>query len=167
MYCKMCGNKMDEDSKFCVNCGNAVEEKTEEDQTVENDKVVENDTVVENDKVVQNNQSVESVQPVQSVYYQQPVQSVYYQQPVQNTTDYNTLSIVFGIISIVFCWSFTLLTLGFGIAAIVISNKHKNQYGKSGAGKVLGILGIIFSSLILLFSMFMILIPIFAAVFAY
>lgn len=127
MYCKMCGSKIDGDSKFCFNCGSSVESAN------------------------QNSEPVSNTTPV----YQQPV----YQQPVQNTTDYNSLAIVFGVISIVFCMGFSLLSLGFGIAAIAISSKHKNAEGNSGAGKVLGILGVVFSSMAFLFKTFCVFLP--------
>ena len=133
MYCKMCGSKIDGDSKFCFNCGSSVESAN------------------------QNGESAQNAAPVQNGM------PVYYQQPVQSTTDYNSLAIVFGVVSIVFCIWLSLLSLGFGIAAIAVSSKYKNEEGKSGAGKVLGILGVVFSSIILLIKGFFIILPIFIA----
>jgi len=64
--------------------------------------------------------------------------------------DYDLLSFVFGLVS-VFLFFSPLIGLGFGILALIFNKKHKKETKFKTAGLILGILGIIFNSIALIF----------------
>ncbi len=81
------------------------------------------------------------------------------QQPLPNAT----ATLVLGILSIVFCFTYGVVGLVLGIIALILSNRDKNlylanpgsytinSYNNSNAGRVCAIIGLVLSGLALLF----------------
>ena len=125
MYCKYCGNNIDENSKFCSNCGANIEAEPV------------------------GNTSSES-----SPYYSAPDQSQYANYTPtysQNPNEGQSLAIAGFVCSLVsiFCCSIIL-----GIIGIVLSNMAKSKGytgGLATAGIVMGIIGLV-GAIIVLFA---------------
>ena len=170
MYCESCGNFVPDGQAFCANCG-APQPKTSAPVT-QAAPVAAQPVVQQVAQPVQQAQPVYQqpvyqqpvvqqpvVQPVVQPVYQQPVYTspaptVIVQQPavvaaakepVKPTNSQATAGLVFGILTVVFCWTsffcgiFGLLGLIFSI--IGLCRKRAPGKGKAIAGLVLTIIG--------------------------
>lgn len=82
----------------------------------------------------------------------------------QQTLPNSTAVLVLGILSIVFCWCTGVPGIAMGIIAIVLSNKSKSlftnnpgmyseiSYKNMNAGRICGIIGLIFSSIYFIYA---------------
>ena len=136
MFCRECGTKNEDDAKFCRNCGLPI--------------VPIEETVADGQPG-----AAQQAGPQTGMPYGQPgPQAAYAAQGnmTKPTSASAVLSLIFGIISVVFCFTI-VFSIGFGIAAIILSVTDRKKNGSSGltiAGLVLGIIGISLALLIVI-----------------
>lgn len=165
MYCESCGSFIPDGQSFCTNCGAPV--------TASAAKPVQAAAPVTAPVAVPAAPAAQPVyqQPAQPVYqqpvYQQPVQPVYqppvyqtvYQQPAYQQVNPNakrgngaaTAGLVFGILTLVFCWIPFLFGV-FGLMGLIFSivglcKRNASGKGKAIAGLILTILGSVIGAL--------------------
>lgn len=141
MFCKFCGNQLDDDAKFCSKCGKLVSAETNENKK-------ETETVVISDEY--GNPTASYNAPAQS--YSQPAYQPYSAPVNENSTarDSDGKSIlVFGILGVAFACSvyFAFLGMIFSIIARVKLRRYLNNYGETRGtatvGKYLSLGGLI------------------------
>ena len=176
MFCESCGSLIPDGHSFCSNCGTPVSRPQAQPAQAAPAPVAAAPVVA---APVAAAAPAPAAQPVQPVYQQpavQPVQPVYqpvaqpvqpvYQQPVYQQPVYQqapaapvkrgngpaTAGLVFGILTMVFCWipgifwGFALFGLIFSI--IGVAKRNASGKGKAIAGLILTVLGLIFGIVI-------------------
>lgn len=170
MFCESCGSLIPDGHSFCSNCGTPVSRPQVQPAQAAPAPVAAAPVVAVPAPAAQPVQPVyqqPAVQPVQPVYqpvaqpvqpvYQQPVyQQPVYQQapaaPVKRGNGPATAGLVFGILTMVFCWipgifwGFALFGLIFSI--IGVAKRNASGKGKAIAGLILTVLGLIFGIVI-------------------
>lgn len=170
MFCESCGSLIPDGHSFCSNCGTPVSRPQAQPAQAAPAPVAAAPVVAAPAPAAQPVQPVyqqPAVQPVQPVYqpvaqpvqpvYQQPVyQQPVYQQapaaPVKRGNGPATAGLVFGILTMVFCWipgifwGFALFGLIFSI--IGVAKRNASGKGKAIAGLILTVLGLIFGIVI-------------------
>ena len=170
MFCESCGSLIPDGHSFCSNCGTPVSRPQVQPAQAAPAPVAAAPVVAAPAPAAQPVQPVyqqPAVQPVQPVYqpvaqpvqpvYQQPVyQQPVYQQapaaPVKRGNGPATAGLVFGILTMVFCWipgifwGFALFGLIFSI--IGVAKRNASGKGKAIAGLILTVLGLIFGIVI-------------------
>ena len=155
MFCKFCGNQLDDDAKFCSKCGKLVSAETNENKK-------EPETVVISDEF--GNPTASYNAPAQS--YSQPAYQQPYSAPVSENSaarDSDGKSIlVFGILGVAFACSvyFAFLGIIFSLTARVKLKKYLNNYGETRGtatvGKYLSLGGLIGSIVMTVISVILI-----------
>ena len=166
MFCESCGSLIPDGHSFCSNCGTPVSRPQAQPAQAAPAPVAAAPVVA---APVAAAAPAPAAQPVQPVYQQpavQPVQPVYqpvaqpvqpvYQQapaaPVKRGNGPATAGLVFGILTMVFCWipgifwGFALFGLIFSI--IGVAKRNASGKGKAIAGLILTVLGLIFGIVI-------------------
>ncbi len=140
MYCKNCGNKLNDGAKFCAKCGSKVEQESGEKA----------ESVVSTPEVKLNEQS-ENVKIDAQAINQSVVQNGV-NNPINNNTTVNKsgtnvlalIGFILSLVGIISCGSTTIFGLVLSIVGLTQVNKTKEN------GKGFAIAGIIVSSVILL-----------------
>lgn len=173
MFCESCGSLIPDGHSFCSNCGTPVSRPQVQPAQAAPAPVAAAPVVA---APVAAAAPAPAAQPVQPVYQQPAVQPVYqpvaqpvqpvYQQPVYHQPVYQqapaapvkrgngpaTAGLVFGILTMVFCWipgifwGFALFGLIFSI--IGVAKRNASGKGKAIAGLILTVLGLIFGIVI-------------------
>ncbi len=140
MFCQNCGNKLDDDSKFCAKCGAKVD-TTETAQSPTTSQQVEKDEFFNDVPAPAPVQQipVQPQPPVQQVPVQPVNQQPVYQQP--QTAKTNTFAIIGFVLS--FFYYVSIAGLVFSIIGLKQCNKTQEK------GKGLAIAGIVISSVLL------------------
>lgn len=164
MFCESCGSLIPDGHSFCSNCGTPVSRPQAQPAQAAPAPVAAAPVAAA--------APAPAAQPVQPVYQQPAVQPVYqpvqpvYQQPVYQQPVYQqspaapvkrgngpaTAGLVFGILTMVFCWipgifwGFALFGLIFSI--IGVAKRNASGKGKAIAGLILTVLGLIFGIVI-------------------
>lgn len=160
MFCESCGSFIPDGQSFCSNCGAPASQPAAQpvSQPVAAAQPVQPVAQPVQPIAAQPVQPV--AQPVQPVYqqpvYQQPVyaQPVYQQQPAAPVKKGNgaaTAGLVFGILTLCFCWipAFNIFTTAiFGLLGLIFSivgivKKNAGGKGKGIAGLIMTLLGTI------------------------
>lgn len=136
MFCKQCGNEIPNDVAFCTHCGNPVQQDQQPQQP---------------NYAQPNYAQPNYAQPNYNQPYGQP-----YGQPMQPVkSGFPVVSLILGIVSIVFFLFPTIWWLGLpaGIVGIIFGVKEKKKTGK-GVGFVLSIVGTCLNSIWLLIAIY-------------
>ena len=142
MFCTKCGEKQEEDAKFCTNCGADLTQKDE----VKEEKETKKTTKKEEPKVEEKKEEVKETKTVDTGV-KVDGKPVVVEQPVSDGKA--TASLVLGICSIViFCLSFPLSIVG-----LILGLVSKERSGKRTAGVVINaiVLGLTIICTILFF----------------
>ena len=142
MFCTKCGEKQEEDAKFCTNCGADLTQKEE----VKEEKETKKTTKKEEPKVEEKKEEVKETKTVDTGV-KVDGKPVVVEQPVSDGKA--TASLVLGICSIViFCLSFPLSIVG-----LILGLVSKERSGKRTAGVVINaiVLGLTIICTILFF----------------
>ena len=125
MFCKYCGQKLNEGDEFCTNCGAKKDLNPGVQPNVNNTQPNMNNNVVNNNPNNMQNPNKTSATAI--------------------------VSLVLGILSIFLCFFINLFTLPLSITGIVLGIITKEKGGMKIAGIILNILSIIISIVILVF----------------
>ena len=122
MYCKNCGNLLNEGAKFCTKCGTPRIEETISEVKVEEQPVVEQKEVVTEQVVVENNNQVvqETVQPVNNYNNQVPKKKT-------------NVGLIIGLVVGGF---FLLIVIIVVVALVLIATNTKSMVCKSNEGNI-------------------------------
>lgn len=125
MFCKYCGQKLNEGDEFCTNCGAKKDSNSGVQQNINNNQPNMNNNGVNNNP---NNMQVPN-----------------------KTSATAIVSLVLGILSLFLCFFINLFTLPLSITGIILGIITKEKGGMKIAGIILNLLSIIISILIIVF----------------
>ena len=125
MYCKNCGNKLNENEKFCSNCGMTIESNL-------------NNSKLPNMNDNSNNSNISNMNTNSNINnYQQQINSV-----SGKANKWKTISMVLGIIAIVLSFIFYFYTLPLSIIGLIFGIKAKKEDTKNSIGFIVNIVAI-------------------------
>lgn len=146
MKCEKCGNEIDENSKFCSNCG----------EEIKNDK--QEEVIIEAEKVNNEEKKEEPIQSTEIIETETPInQSDVKQAEVvkEEKQGLSVASLILGIIAILCLFEHGVLNIACAILAIVFGVKGRKQGAKGlgTTGMVLGIVSLVLCAIVLIFLM--------------
>lgn len=153
MQCSKCGQMLNGNETFCPKCGNNVQQQPQVNvgvSTPVNEGASNNTNVATNAFVntTPNMQQPQGMSGEVNFNPQQNYNNVNNGQPKKNYL--GTISLVVGIVALIVGFKSAIFGLILGIAAIILASQYKKQTNQKTAGKVLGIISVVFSSISLI-----------------
>lgn len=132
MKCEKCGKEIEENSKFCSNCGEKIEDKIIEVEKVNTEENNEQDKQ-ENQSKVKNAEIIN-----------------------EEKSGLSVASLILGIAAILCVFEHGILNITCGILAIVFGaiGRKKGAKGTGTAGMILGIASIVLFAIVLIYAIF-------------
>ncbi len=140
MFCRNCGTENDDTAKFCRGCG----------QPIENDAATQEQSSAQDNAAQAEPQPAPAPQPGPYVQPEAQFNNASYGQPAQpqQNTGVTIAAFVMGIVSCVCCCGCTsLISVGLGVAALVMALSEKKKGLGTGLTTAAFILGIVGASL--------------------
>lgn len=154
MQCSKCGQILNGNETFCPKCGNNVQQQPQANIGVSSpmNEGVDNTTNLATNAFVNTTSNIQQTQNMSgevNFNSQQNSQSNYNTannvQPKKNHL--GTISLVIGIVALIVCFKTAIVGLILGIVVIILASQYKKQTNQKTAGKVLGIISVVFSSI--------------------